>query len=206
MNVELHNIRKFEVVPKECTDYIGKYRNSVQYRVDSERAIDECTMFLSTSCSLKRDGRDAWIFYVDDTLLSTVPYFKKHHSGGEMLNLTSLEEWMSKARAPALDHTMKLFNDLKKRGFRIILVDTPFIPFGPNCTHECGQKKSACMHMYKAEFTLQRICIKYRHIGLAKFRLIAHLHLGTVLEQTPIIAASNGFFGEESFLVTSKNI
>lgn len=36
-----------------------------------------------------------------------------------MLNLTSLEEWMSKARAPALDHTMKLFNDLKKRGVQI---------------------------------------------------------------------------------------
>lgn len=81
MNVELHNIREFEVVPEECADYIGKYMNSVQYKVDSERAIEECTVFLSTSCSLKRDGRDAWIFDVDDTLLSTVPYFKKHRSG-----------------------------------------------------------------------------------------------------------------------------
>lgn len=79
MNVELHNTRKFEAVAEECTDYIGKYMNSVQYRVDSERAIDECTMFLSTSCSLKRDRRDAWIFDVDDTLLSTVPYFKNLH-------------------------------------------------------------------------------------------------------------------------------
>lgn len=78
MNVELHNISEFEVVPEECTDYIGKYMNSVQYKVDSE-AIDECAVFLSTSCSLKRDGRDAWIFDVDDTLLSTVPYFKKRH-------------------------------------------------------------------------------------------------------------------------------
>lgn len=81
MNVELRNIREFEVVPEECADYIGKYMNSVQYKVDSERAIEECTVFLSTSCSLKRDGRDAWIFDVDDTLLSTVPYFKKHRSG-----------------------------------------------------------------------------------------------------------------------------
>ncbi|XP_058209529.1 acid phosphatase 1-like [Rhododendron vialii] len=124
MNVELHNIREFEVVPEECTDYIGKYMNSVQYKVDSERAIEECTVFLSTSCGLKRDGRDAWIFDVDDTLLSTVPYFKKHRSGGEKLNLTSLEEWMSNAKAPALDHTRKLFNDLKERGVQIILVSS----------------------------------------------------------------------------------
>lgn len=34
LNVELHNIREFEAVPEECTSYIGKYMNSVQYQVD----------------------------------------------------------------------------------------------------------------------------------------------------------------------------
>lgn len=81
MNVELHNIREFEVVPEECVDYVGKYMKSTQYEVDSERAIEECMVYLSTSCSLKRDGRDAWIFDIDDTLLSTVPYYKKHQYG-----------------------------------------------------------------------------------------------------------------------------
>lgn len=33
------------------------------------------------SCDLKKDGRDAWIFDIDDTLLSTVPYYKKHNHG-----------------------------------------------------------------------------------------------------------------------------
>ena len=41
LNVELHNIREFEAVPEECTSCIGKYMNSVQYQVDSERTIDE---------------------------------------------------------------------------------------------------------------------------------------------------------------------
>ncbi|KAF8016632.1 hypothetical protein BT93_H1990 [Corymbia citriodora subsp. variegata] len=124
MNVELHNIREFEVVPEECVDYIGKYVKSTQYVVDSERAIEECMVYLSTGCSLKRDGKDAWIFDIDDTLLSTVPYFKKHQYGGEKLNVTSLEEWMRKAKAPALEHSLNLFNEIKAKGIQIILVSS----------------------------------------------------------------------------------
>lgn len=81
MNVELHNIKDFEVVPEECVQYIGKYMTSTQYKVDSERTIDECRVYLSTSCDLKKDGADAWIFDIDDTLLSTVPYYKKNGFG-----------------------------------------------------------------------------------------------------------------------------
>lgn len=81
MNVELHNIREFEVVPEECTQYVKKYVTSTQYDVDSELAMEECTVYLSTSCELKKDGRDAWIFDIDDTLLSNVPYYKKHNYG-----------------------------------------------------------------------------------------------------------------------------
>lgn len=81
MNVELHNIREFQEVPEESIGYIRKYISSTQYKVDSERAIEECIVYLSTSCNLKKDGRDAWIFDIDETLLSTVPFYKRHHFG-----------------------------------------------------------------------------------------------------------------------------
>ncbi|KAK9905989.1 hypothetical protein M0R45_000115 [Rubus argutus] len=90
MNVELHNIREFQVVPEECIGYIGTYVTSTQYKVDSERAIEECVEYLSTSCNLKKDGRDAWIFDIDDTLLSTVPFYKRHHSGREHLRSATI--------------------------------------------------------------------------------------------------------------------
>ncbi|KAL0287468.1 UNVERIFIED_CONTAM: Acid phosphatase 1 [Sesamum calycinum] len=124
MNVELHNIRDFEVVPEECVSYIGKYMTSTQYKVDSEMTIDECTVYLSTSCGLKKDGTDAWIFDIDDTLLSTVPYYKKNGFGGKKLNSTCLEEWMQQGKAPALEHSLKLFNQLKGLGVQIILVSS----------------------------------------------------------------------------------
>ena len=46
---------------------------SSQYKADSQRAIEEVTLYLTSCCSLNGDGKDAWIFDVDDTLLSTVP-------------------------------------------------------------------------------------------------------------------------------------
>lgn len=41
INVELNNVRDFEVVPQECTQYIGKYVTSSQYKADLENALEE---------------------------------------------------------------------------------------------------------------------------------------------------------------------
>ncbi|KEH42677.1 plant acid phosphatase [Medicago truncatula] len=120
MNVELHNIRDFQVVPEECTEYITKYVKSTQYKVDSERTTEECLVYLSTSCNLKKDGKDAWIFDIDDTLLSTIPFYKNNL--GKKINVTALEEWMSKGKAPALDYSLRFFNEIKSRGIQIILI------------------------------------------------------------------------------------
>lgn len=81
INVEVNNIKGFEVVPQECVQYIKKYMTSSQYKADSEMALEEVKLYLSSCCSLKGDGKDAWIFDVDDTLLSTIPYHKKHGFG-----------------------------------------------------------------------------------------------------------------------------
>ncbi|KAL0435555.1 UNVERIFIED_CONTAM: Acid phosphatase 1 [Sesamum radiatum] len=123
-NVELNNVRGFEVVPQECIDYIAKYMTSTQYKSDCERAVEECQLYLASCCTLKADGKDAWIFDVDDTLISTLPYFKKHGFGGNKLNLTSLEGWMEKSKAPALEHTLRLFHEIKKKGFKVFLIST----------------------------------------------------------------------------------
>ncbi|KAJ4968836.1 hypothetical protein NE237_015537 [Protea cynaroides] len=100
INVELHNIRQFEVVPEECTEYI-------------EKALEECTNYLSNTFELTGDDKDGWIFDVDDTILSTIPYFKKHTHG-----------MVREGNAPALDHTMNLFNYIKGKGIKIFLVSS----------------------------------------------------------------------------------
>ena len=81
VNVELNNIRGFSIVPQECVEHVKKYMTSSQYKADSERAVEEVRLYLSGCCTLKGDGKDSWIFDIDETLLSTVPYYKKHGFG-----------------------------------------------------------------------------------------------------------------------------
>ncbi|KAK6940617.1 Acid phosphatase, class B-like [Dillenia turbinata] len=124
INVELNNIKGFDVVPQECVEYIGKYMTSSQYKADSGRALEESMLYLSSCCTLAGDGKDAWIFDVDDTLLSTVPYYKKHGFGGDKLNVSSLETWMKESKAPPLEHSLNLFNEIKGRGIKIFLISS----------------------------------------------------------------------------------
>lgn len=124
INVELNNVRDFEVVPQECTQYIGKYMTSSQYKADLERALEESALYLSSCCTLKGDGKDAWIFDIDDTLISTVPYFKTHHFGGDKLNSSSLEKWMKETKAPAIEHTLKFFHEIKGKGLQIFFISS----------------------------------------------------------------------------------
>uniref|UniRef100_A0A6N2KQ30 Acid phosphatase n=1 Tax=Salix viminalis TaxID=40686 RepID=A0A6N2KQ30_SALVM len=124
INVELNNIKDFEVVPQECVDHIKHYMTSAQYTADSERAMEEVRLHVSSCCALQGDGKDAWIFDVDDTLLSTIPYYKKHGFGGERLNATSFEAWMKQSKAPALDHALKFFHEIKDKGVKIFLISS----------------------------------------------------------------------------------
>ncbi|WCJ38193.1 HAD superfamily subfamily IIIB acid phosphatase [Euphorbia peplus] len=125
MNVEINNIRDFASVPEECTGHIKHYMTSSQYKADSQKAIEEIKLYVSGCCtSMEGDGKDAWIFDVDDTLLSTIPFFKKHHFGGDILNRTLMEEWMKGKNAPALEQSLNLFNELKESGYKIILVSS----------------------------------------------------------------------------------
>ncbi|KAM7527336.1 hypothetical protein LguiB_030746 [Lonicera macranthoides] len=133
INVELNNIMGFDSVPQECiqsgaegsgVQYIGKYMTSTQYKSDLQRALEECALFTSSCCNFKCDGKDAWIFDIDDTLLSTVPYFKIHYFGGEKLNITSLEGWMRERKAPALEYTLGFFNEVKGKGLKIFIISS----------------------------------------------------------------------------------
>lgn len=81
-NVEVNNIRGFENVPEECSDEVGNYMTrSLQYSSDIHRTAEECVFYLANSLDLSPDGKDAWIFDIDETLVSTLPYYKIHGYG-----------------------------------------------------------------------------------------------------------------------------
>ncbi|PWA50752.1 acid phosphatase 1 [Artemisia annua] len=78
--VEANNLSPWKTIPEECVDYVKEYMLGPSYEIDLEMVSNEAAEF-ARSVALKGDGMDAWVFDVDETLLSNLPYYAQHGYG-----------------------------------------------------------------------------------------------------------------------------
>ncbi|KAF5931998.1 hypothetical protein HYC85_028169 [Camellia sinensis] len=78
--VEAHNIIDWKTVPRSCKKYIGHYMLGKQYRKDSKAVVDQALSY-AQSLKLAGDGKDVWVFDIDETTLSNLPYYAHHGFG-----------------------------------------------------------------------------------------------------------------------------
>ena len=74
--VETDNIQKWKLVPLSCENYVGHYMLGGQYRRDCEMATEAAYMY-AKNVTLAKDGKDAWVFDIDETALSNLPYYAR---------------------------------------------------------------------------------------------------------------------------------
>ncbi|XP_059638270.1 acid phosphatase 1-like [Cornus florida] len=120
-SVETNDAGKWIQVPAKCADYVGKYMTGDAYRSDSEFVADDSLAFAKT-VKIAGDGKDAWVFDIDETLLCNVPYYAQHGFGSEVFDETTFDEWVDLAEAPALPASFRLYKELKQLGFTIFLL------------------------------------------------------------------------------------
>lgn len=77
---ETNNLAPWETIPAECADYVKDYLMGKGYVVDVDRVSEEAKVY---ACSFEPngDGKDIWIFDIDETLLSNLPYYMEHGCG-----------------------------------------------------------------------------------------------------------------------------
>lgn len=122
LSVESGNLKDWDVVPSKCVSYVEKYMMpSGQYWEDSRVAV-LTAMDYALNITLLGDGKDAWVFDIDETLLSHIPYYKGREYGGKPFDTKTFEAWVLKMKAPALPSSLLLYNRLLARGFRIFLL------------------------------------------------------------------------------------
>ena len=80
LGVETNNIIAWATVPIACEGYVGHYMLGKQYRDDSKAVINEAFLY-AKSLKLPRDGKNIWIFDIDETALSNLPYFANNGFG-----------------------------------------------------------------------------------------------------------------------------
>ncbi|GJV60774.1 acid phosphatase 1-like protein [Tanacetum coccineum] len=123
LTVETYNLRDWKLVPAECISYIGKYMMGKQHAEDCTAATDVAFAYAQT-VNLTGDGKDAWILDIDQTALSLLDYYSRPtvQFGAILYNDTMFEEWLAEGRATANPAVLKLYNDLKSIGFKIVFI------------------------------------------------------------------------------------
>lgn len=80
LGVETRNIIGWTTVPQECEGYVGHYMLGHQYRKDSKVIVKEALVY-AQSLTVTGSDKDVWVFDIDETTLSNLPYYAQHEFG-----------------------------------------------------------------------------------------------------------------------------
>lgn len=72
--VETNNAGDWHKIPHRCTDLVKEYVNGQQYITDSKVVARHAQAYAKTIVVAK-DGKDVWIFDVDETLISNIQHY-----------------------------------------------------------------------------------------------------------------------------------
>ncbi|OEL13095.1 Acid phosphatase 1 [Dichanthelium oligosanthes] len=124
LSVETANAGPWRAIPARCTAFVGDYIEGPRYASDSAVAAADSLAFASGALAAAGvdAAKPAWVFDVDETLLSNAPYYAVNGWGSQEFNETSFDEWVDSAKAPALPSSLKLYNELQGLGFHVILL------------------------------------------------------------------------------------
>ncbi|KAK3028890.1 hypothetical protein RJ639_039899 [Escallonia herrerae] len=121
--VETNSLQKWTLVPEACEQYVGHYMLGRQYRDDCN-AVGEAAAEYAKSLKLAGDGKDIWVFDIDETTLSNLPYYARTDVafGAMAYNGTKFNEWVATGKAPAVPGALKLYKKLVLLGFKIVFL------------------------------------------------------------------------------------
>ncbi|GKA18654.1 acid phosphatase, class B-like protein [Tanacetum coccineum] len=120
--VETNNIRDWQV-SETCEDYVGNYMLGKQYRKDCDLVAEEAYEY-AKGLNISKDGKDIWVFDIDETTLSNLPYYARDTVafGTKPYNSTAFEAWVAEAKAPAVPGSLKLYKRLVRLGLKIVFL------------------------------------------------------------------------------------
>lgn len=119
--VEANNLNPWKNVPAECAGYVREYMNGKGYGLDLERASREAAAY-ARGVEIRSDGLDVWVFDVDETLLSNLPYYAEHGYGLTVFDAVAFDKWVDKAVAPAVEASLKLYEEVLSLGIKVFLL------------------------------------------------------------------------------------
>ncbi|RXI06002.1 hypothetical protein DVH24_018044 [Malus domestica] len=100
---------------------VQDYMTGDRYRSDLA-SVANYSLSFAKGVTIGGDGKDAWVFDIDETLLSNLAYYQAHGFGSETFNEAFFDEWVDLAEAPALPASLNLYKELEQLGFKMFLL------------------------------------------------------------------------------------
>lgn len=119
--METNNVGEWKQIPARCVESVAEYMIGEKYESDCE-VVGKFSAEFVKGVTVGGDGRDAWVFDIDETLLSNVPYYQDVGFGSKIFNETSFNDWVNLADAPALPASLSFYRKLQELGFTIFLL------------------------------------------------------------------------------------
>nr|CAB71336.2 putative acid phosphatase [Hordeum vulgare subsp. vulgare]CAF31501.1 putative acid phosphatase [Hordeum vulgare subsp. vulgare] len=121
LGVEAYNVRDWKTVPANCEGYVGHYMLGNHFRRDCKVVIDQAIAYVD-GLKLAGNGKDVWVFDIDETTLSNLPYYATHGFGARPYNATSFDAYVMEGSAPVLPETKRLYYKLLKVGIKPVFI------------------------------------------------------------------------------------
>ncbi|CAN4098484.1 unnamed protein product [Withania somnifera] len=121
--VETNNLQNWKLVPKECENYVGHYMLGKQYRRDCEYVAKEAIEY-AKGLKLGGDGKDVWVFDIDETTLSNLPYYARSDVafGAIAFNNTKFNAWIAEGKAPAIPSILGVYKTVLSLGIKPVFI------------------------------------------------------------------------------------
>ncbi|CAI9114234.1 OLC1v1014903C2 [Oldenlandia corymbosa var. corymbosa] len=121
--VETNNIRDWHLVPMSCEQYVGHYILGKQYKDDCD-AVADAAIEYAKSIKLGGKGKEIWVFDIDETTLSNLPYYARSdvQFGALPYNDTKFNEWVATGKAPAIPAILRLYKTLLTLGIKPVFL------------------------------------------------------------------------------------
>lgn len=79
-SIETNDAGKWTSIPSRCQKFVEDYMTGDRYLSDST-VVAEDSLDFAKAVEIAADGRDSWVFDIDETLLSNLPYYEAHGFG-----------------------------------------------------------------------------------------------------------------------------
>nr|BAJ97988.1 predicted protein [Hordeum vulgare subsp. vulgare]BAK01226.1 predicted protein [Hordeum vulgare subsp. vulgare] len=118
---EANNLSPWAAVPPDCVPHVRAYLTGPAYRSDLDLVAREASAYARSAAASTGDAA-AWVFDVDETLLSNLPYYAQHGYGLELFDHREFDRWVETGEAPAIPSSLRLYREVRDLGFKTFLL------------------------------------------------------------------------------------